>query len=62
MEEIIKENCPNCNSIMYAEGVDIGVGYVYPPFHCECGYAERCSYESEASCRKCDQREYCFRE
>jgi hypothetical protein len=59
MEPVITKPCPKCNSTMYSEGVNNGIGYYYPPFHCDCGYSDRCEYEGE-NCNRCDQYERCF--
>ena len=62
-ERVIKKICPKCGETIYSEGIDNGIGYVYPPFHCdECGWVERCGYEKIGNCNKCDQYKYCYRE
>lgn len=61
-DAVIEDTCPKCGNTMYSEGVNNGIGYVYPPFHCECGWSEMCPYEDINSCKKCDQYEFCFRE
>ena len=61
-DPVIQEPCPECCETMYSEGVSNGIGYHYPPFHCDrCGYSERCGYEG-TNCNKCDQYENCFGE
>lgn len=61
MKPYIEEKCPRCGGTAYADGVDNGIGYVYPPLHCDCGWSERCSYENDEDCKKCDQYELCHR-
>lgn len=61
MKPYIEEKCPNCGGNAYAEGVNNGIGYIYPPLHCyKCGWSERCSYENEEDCKICDQYELCY--
>ena len=59
-EPILEDVCPKCGSNIYSEGIDNGIGYVYPPLHCECGWSEMCSYQDEEGCKQCDQYEYCY--
>lgn len=39
---LIKEDiCPKCGEKIYIEGVDVEIGYYYPPSYCEnCGWSE----------------------
>lgn len=60
MERIIKDKCPRCGGEAYSEGVDVGVGYRYPPMHCDCGWSEMCDLYDEEKCKKCTEYEYCF--
>lgn len=59
--KIIEDICPECGTKVYSEGVHNGVGYVYPPFHCDCGWSEMCAYQDIENCKKCDQYEMCYR-
>lgn len=59
-EPILKDNCPKCGGEVYSEGVNNGVGYVYPPLHCECGWSEMCSYANKEDCKICNQYEKCY--
>ncbi len=60
MSGVIYEKCPTCGSEMEAEGIDVGIGYVYPPFHCnDCGYSEGCGSAGTEVCSRCDQECYC---
>lgn len=61
-DPILEDVCPKCGNKVYSEGIHNGVGYVYPPLHCGCGWSEMCAYEDEESCKKCDQYEYCYRD
>lgn len=36
-DSIIEDICPRCGNKVYSEGINNGIGYVYPPFHCSCG-------------------------
>lgn len=61
MEPIIYDKCPVCGGKTISEGVDVGVGYRYPPFHCtNCGWSEYCAYEDEESCKNCTEHEKCY--
>lgn len=60
-EPIIKDTCPKCENEIYSEGINNGVGYVYPPFHCECGWSEMCAFENKEDCKRCDQYEKCYK-
>ena len=61
MNRVIYEKCPNCGGEAYSEGVDNGVGYVYPPFHCNCGWCECCYLKGTESCNtKCTEYKYCY--
>ena len=31
-EPILEDVCPKCGNNIYSEGIDNGIGYVYPPF------------------------------
>ncbi len=33
-------NCPNCGEECYRESADIGVGVIYGPWGCPCGWSE----------------------
>ncbi|BDR74285.1 hypothetical protein K144316041_p21240 (plasmid) [Clostridium tetani] len=59
-EPIIEDICSKCGEKVYSEGVNNGVGYVYPPFHCGCGWSESCGYAEEENCKRCDQYEMCY--
>lgn len=59
-DPIIEEICPKCGEKVYSEGIHNGVGYVYPPFHCGCGWSEMCGYQNEITCNRCDQYEKCY--
>lgn len=41
INHIREKNCPKCGENVYIEGVDVEVGYYYPPLYCECGWNER---------------------
>lgn len=61
-DRVIKKTCPKCGEIMYSEGINNGIGYDHPPFHCdECGWAETCGCKDKDVCKKCDQHEFCYR-
>ena len=51
--------CPRCGGLTESDGVDVGIGYVYPPLHCVCGWSELCGLKNSDTCLKCDQYEYC---
>ena len=38
-DPILEDVCPKCGNKVYSEGVHNGVGYVYPPLHCICGWS-----------------------
>lgn len=59
--KVIKKTCPKCGETMYSEGINNGIGYYHPPFHCECGWSEMCGYQDKDVCKKCDQYEFCYR-
>lgn len=59
-DPIAEDICPKCGEKVYSEGINNGIGYVYPPFHCECGWSEMCSFQDKEGCKKCDQYEKCF--
>ncbi len=40
INHIREKKCPKCGENVYVEGVDVEVGYYYPPLHCECGWNE----------------------
>ena len=40
INHIREKKCPKCGENVYIEGVDVEVGYYYPPLHCECGWNE----------------------
>lgn len=50
---LIKESiCPKCGTKIYTEGVNVEVGYYYPPLHCEeCGWTEKIDY-----CKVCKNK------
>mgnify|MGYP003231546529 FL=1 len=56
-DSIIEDICLRCGNKVYSEGINNGIGYVYPPFHCSCGW---CSFEDKEECKKCDQYEKCY--
>lgn len=60
-EAVIEEICPRCGANIYSEGIDNGIGYIYPPLHCECGWSEMCEFKDKENCKICDQYEKCFR-
>lgn len=37
-------NCPNCGSECSRDQVDVGVGVIYGPWGCYCGWSESCEY------------------
>lgn len=59
-DSIIEDTCPKCGSKVYSEGINNGIGCVYPPFYCSCGWSEMCSFEDKEGCKKCDQYEKCY--
>lgn len=61
MEPVKYEKCPNCGEQAQSDGVNNGVGYVYPPMHCDnCGWSEHCHlWNTEQCSRKCTEYEYC---
>jgi len=61
MDKIIYEDCPNCCKKAESEGINNGVGYVYPPFHCYyCGWSEQCNLWDTDQCGShCTEYEYC---
>ena len=62
MDRVIYEKC-KCGVTMQSEGVSVGIGYVYPPFHCDsCGYTEKCDLYGELdNCKKCTEYERCYK-
>lgn len=60
-DRVIKKTCPKCGEIMYSEGINNGIGYCHPPFHCECGWSEMCGYQDKDVCEECGQYEFCYR-
>lgn len=62
MEPIIYKKCPVCNLEMETEGIDNGIGYVYPPFFCgNCGWTEKCGLYNTENCTKdCTEYEKCY--
>lgn len=61
MEPYITEKCPKCGGVAYADGINNGIGYVYEPLHCFCGWSEMCAYQDKETCKVCDQYERCYR-
>lgn len=59
-DSVIKDICPKCGNTMYSEGVNNGVGYIHPPFHCECGYSEMCGFADKKTCKRCNQYDCCY--
>ena len=61
MDRIIYGVCPNCGQDSEVEGVDVGVGYVYPPLHCfNCGWSEHCHLYNTEDCNQiCTEYENC---
>lgn len=61
MDSIKYDICPNCNSEVEIDGVDIGIGYIYPPLHCEnCGWSEKCDLFGTNNCTEiCTEYEHC---
>lgn len=39
-------NCPKCNDECYRDEVDVGVGVVYGPYGCICGWSESPEYDA----------------
>lgn len=35
-----QKTCPNCNDECYRDAVDVGVGTIYGPWGCTCGWSE----------------------
>jgi len=63
MEPTIYCECPNCKGQAYSEGVNVGVGYMYPPFHCDCGWSDRCHLWNTENCsKKCTEYDVCSQE
>lgn len=58
---VIYDKCPVCGGVTEAEGVNVGVGYIYPPFRCtECYWTEHCLYYELNECStKCERYEWC---
>lgn len=56
---IEEDICPECKSRVYSEGINNGVGYVYPPFNCRCGWSDYCEFADNDDCSHCDQYEMC---
>lgn len=61
LEPTIKADCPKCGNTMTSDGENVGIGYVYPPFHCECGYSDLCAYENAEKCKICTEYKSCYR-
>lgn len=61
MEPVISQECPNCKGQAFSEGVNVGVGYYYPPFHCDnCYWSEKCHLWNSPDCsEKCTEHEEC---
>lgn len=58
-ERVIYETCPKCGEIIGTEGIDVGIGYIFPPSNCTlCGWSEHCEYECS---RKCTEYEKCMK-
>lgn len=36
--------CPNCGEMCDRDSVDVGVGVMYGPWGCYCGWSERAEY------------------
>ena len=62
MDRIIYGVCPNCGQDSESEGVDVGVGYVYPPLHCfNCGWSEYCHLYNTEDCNQiCTEYKNCY--
>jgi hypothetical protein len=39
-----EQECPNCHEGAYRESVDVGVGIIYGPWGCPCGWSEDDKY------------------
>lgn len=39
-------NCPKCGNRTWRESVDIGVGVIYGPYGCSCGWSENEEYDT----------------
>ena len=38
------DRCPNCGEELISNAIDVGVGYVYEPLHCDnCMWCEGCN-------------------
>ena len=62
MNRIVEMKCPKCGEQAYAEGVDVGVGYRYPPMHCDyCHWSEKsCDIQFDReTCKCCTEYEKC---
>lgn len=60
MDEVIYMKCPKCGGEAFSEGVNVDVGYYYPPFHCFCGWSEMCDLKGSKDCIKCTEYENCY--
>lgn len=47
------DECPNCGCLAEADGIHNGIGYIYPPLHCDnCGWSEHCYLGGTENCTK----------
>ena len=40
MSDSEHQDCPNCQQSCYRESADIGIGRIYGPWGCPCGWSE----------------------
>lgn len=40
------KTCPNCKNEAWRESADVGVGIIYGPWGCECGWSEDDEYNT----------------
>lgn len=59
------DRCPNCGEELISNAIDVGVGYVYEPLHCDnCLWCEGCDEKEKGPeyCSRCEFFEYCWSE